>query len=57
MFDHTYPVPCPLMDDELIDDGICFDIHSVIHAAAPKYTAPKKAMAKEDLFNLSLSQK
>ena len=55
MFDYTYPVPCPLMDGELIDDGICFDIHSVIHAGAPKYTAPKKAMSKEGFEEICLA--
>lgn len=57
MLEYTYPVPCPLMDGELIEGEICFDIHSVIHAGAPKYTAPEKAMSKEDFKEICLACK
>lgn len=46
--DIKYPVRCPLMDDEYIEEEICFDIHSVVDAGAPKRTAPKKAVQKEN---------
>ena len=43
MYDIIYPVPCPLMDNKLIDAGICFDIHMVVSKWAPKYTAQLQA--------------
>lgn len=46
--DIKYPVVCPLMDNEKIEEEICFDIHSVVDAGAPKYTAPEKAMEKDN---------
>lgn len=35
-------VYCPLMGEE-IDDGVCFDIHTVVEGVAPEWTAPEKA--------------
>lgn len=46
--DIKYPVVCPLMDNEKIEEEICFDIHSVVDAGAPKYTAPDLAMEKKN---------
>ena len=46
--DIKYPVLCPLMDGELINEEICFDICSVVDAGAPKYTAPGRAVSKEN---------
>ena len=42
-----YPVCCPLMDNQFIEEEICFDIHCVVDAGAPKYIAPKIAVTKE----------
>lgn len=42
--DINYPVSCPLMDNELIEEEICFDIHMVVDAGAPERTAPAKAV-------------
>ena len=50
--DIKYPVRCPLMDNEFIEEEICFDIHSVVDAGAPKYTAPKKAVSKESFQDI-----
>ena len=36
-------VQCPLMG-ELIDTGICFDIHMFLEDAAPEWTVPKKIL-------------
>lgn len=46
--DIKYPVSCPLMDGDKIDCGTCFDIHMVVEGDAPKYTAPKRAVKKEN---------
>lgn len=46
--DKDYPVRCPLMDGEYIEEGVCFDIHMVVQGEAPKYTAPKQAVNKEN---------
>ena len=45
--DIKYPVFCPLMDNELIEEEVCFDIHMVVDAGAPERTAPAKATSKE----------
>ena len=45
--DINYPVRCPLMDNQKIEEEICFDIHNVVSGEAPKYTAPEKAVSKE----------
>ena len=42
--DIRYPVACPLMGGEEITGEVCFDIHSVVDAGAPKWSAPSKAM-------------
>ena len=46
--DIKYPVMCPLMDNEKIDMGTCFDIHMVVEGDAPAYTAPEKAVKKDN---------
>lgn len=46
--DIKYPVSCPLMGGKHIDEIICFDIHSVVDAGAPKYTAPQIAVCRDD---------
>ena len=53
--DITYPVRCPLMDDEEIDEGTCFDIHMVVEGAAPLYTAPAQAVQKRNFKNICIS--
>lgn len=37
---------CPLME-EAIDDGTCFDIHTVVENIAPLRTVPKKVQENE----------
>ena len=39
---YNYPVSCPLMGNQKIDMGTCFDIHMVVCGEAPKRTAPKE---------------
>lgn len=46
--ENDYPLHCPLMDGEYIDERICFDIHMVVKGEAPKYTAPEQAVNKEN---------
>lgn len=41
--DIKYPVSCPLMGRDISMDE-CFDIHMVVEGAAPKWTAPDKAV-------------
>lgn len=53
--DIEYPVLCPLMDLKRIDAVICFDIHLVVDAGAPEYTAPKEATSKENYKRICLS--
>lgn len=55
--DIEYPVMCPLMDNEPIDEGTCFDIHMVVEGWAPAYTAPKKAVSKENFKEICLACK
>ncbi len=43
-----YPVRCPLMNNEPISDGTCFDIHMVVLGEAPKWTAPKEVYKVKD---------
>ena len=38
---------CPLVED-IIDDGVCFDIHMVVEGDAPDWTAPEKAVKHKD---------
>lgn len=33
---------------QLIDDGICFDIHMVVEGLAPKDTVPKEVLQIEN---------
>lgn len=42
MAEIKYPVKCPLMGNEPIDMGTCFDIHMVVLGEAPKWTAPQR---------------
>lgn len=46
--DYKYPVSCPLLHDELINEEICFDIHMVVCGDAPEYTAPSDIFANAD---------
>lgn len=46
--DYNYPVPCPLLQNKLIDSGICFDIHMVVCGEAPTYTAPADIFLHSD---------
>ncbi len=39
---YEYPVPCPLMKNQLIDANTCFDIHVVVDGSTPKDFAPKE---------------
>ena len=50
--DINYPVRCPLLNEEIVDEVVCFDIHSVVDAGAPKYTAPKEAVSKENFESI-----
>ena len=43
-----YPVCCPLMDNQYIEEEICFDVHCVVDAGAPQYIAPKIVVTKEN---------
>lgn len=47
-----YPVKCPLMDNQEIDIGACFDIHMVVEGDAPSYTAPNIAVEKENFCDI-----
>lgn len=51
MEDNRY---CPLME-ESIDDGMCFDIHGVVEALSPDFTAPKKAVEHENRDEICLN--
>lgn len=46
-------VKCPLMG-ELIDDGICFDIHMLVDGMAPPQTVPEKVLKVKDYNKICL---
>ena len=51
MVDFEYPVPCPLMEQEINMDT-CFDIHMAVSGEAPKWTAPDKIYRVADYVNV-----
>ena len=44
---------CPLME-EVIDYGVCFDIHMRVEGCGPDWLVPKKAIEKENFKEICL---
>lgn len=52
-----YPINCPLMDNDLIDEGTCFDIHMVVSGEAPRFTVPEKIFHKNNYVEICMKCK
>lgn len=48
-------VKCPLMNDQMIDDVVCFDIHCVVEGDSPERFAPKEAIKVPGFRQICLS--
>ena len=52
-----YPIKCPLLNNNEIDEGTCFDIHMVVSGEAPKFIAPKDVYEKKNYIEICMNCK